>query len=164
MPVMEEIRNRQPKKKHILISRTILTLKAPVYYTNVPETCGRCHPKELDNFENSTHFKKLESLQLAPTCTTCHHPHTFTILNPEDFRNSCGNCHSVYKKVAPYDIPLRAEDMLRKVNKLKFNIEMARQDIFWAEKNGRMLSRLKNTRIMPLKPLEILPQCGMSSI
>lgn len=110
--------------------------QSPVYYTNVPKTCGKCHPKELDNFENSTHFKKLESLQLAPTCTTCHHPHTFTVLNPEDFRNSCGNCHSVYKKVAPYDIPLKAEDMLRKVNKLKFNIENAREDIFWAKKNG----------------------------
>lgn len=110
--------------------------ESPVYYTNVPITCGKCHPKELDNFENSTHYKKLESLQLAPTCTTCHHPHTFTILNPEDFRNSCGNCHSIYKKVAPYDIPLKAEDMLRKVNKLKFNIENAQQDIFWAKKNG----------------------------
>ena len=110
--------------------------ESPVYYTNVPKTCGKCHSKELDNFENSTHFQKLESLQLAPTCTTCHHPHTFTVLNPEDFRTSCGNCHSVYKKVAPYDIPLKAEDMLRKVNKLKFNIEMARQDIFWAKKNG----------------------------
>ena len=110
--------------------------QSPVYYTNVPNTCGKCHPKELDNFENSTHFQKLESLKLAPTCTTCHHPHTFTTPNPEEFRNSCGNCHSVYKKVAPYDIPLKAEDLLRKVNKLKFNIEMARQDIFWAEKNG----------------------------
>lgn len=109
---------------------------SPVYYTNVPKTCGTCHPKELNNFENSTHYKKLESLQLAPTCTTCHHPHTFTVLNPEDFRNSCGNCHSVYKKIAPYDIPLKAEDMLRKVNKLKFNIDNARQDIFWARKNG----------------------------
>ena len=110
--------------------------ESPVYYTNVPKTCGECHSKELDNFENSTHYKKLESLQLAPTCTTCHIPHTFTIMNPEDFRNSCGNCHSVYKKVAPYDIPLKAEDMLRKVNKLKLNIDNARQDIFWAKKNG----------------------------
>ena len=124
------------KEKAHVNFKNITDPQSPVYYTNVPNTCGKCHPKELDNFENSTHFQKLESLKLAPTCTTCHHPHTFTVLNPEDFRNSCGNCHSVYTKVAPYDIPLRAEDLLRKVNKLKFNIEMARQDIFWAEKNG----------------------------
>ncbi len=109
---------------------------SPVYYTNVPLTCGKCHSKELANFENSKHYTRLEALKLAPTCTTCHAPHTFTVMNPEEFRYSCANCHSVYKKVAPYDIPLKAEDMLRKVNKLKFNIEMARQDIFWAKKNG----------------------------
>lgn len=109
---------------------------SPVYYTNVPKTCGKCHSRELTNFENSKHFQMLEALKLAPTCTTCHVPHTFTVMNPEEFRQSCGNCHSVYKKVAPYDIPLKAEDMLRKVNKLKFNIETARQDIFWAKKNG----------------------------
>lgn len=110
--------------------------ESPVYYTNVPRTCGKCHAKELASFESSKHFLRLEALKLAPTCTTCHVPHEFTVMSPEDFRLSCGNCHSVYKKVAPYDIPLRAEDLLRKVNKLKFNIEIARQDIFWAKKNG----------------------------
>ena len=110
--------------------------ESPVYYTNVPSTCGKCHPEELANFENSTHYHKLEALQLAPTCTTCHVPHTFTILNPEDFITTCGNCHSVYKKIAPYDIPLKAEDLLGQVNKLKFNIDMTGQDIFWAKKNG----------------------------
>lgn len=124
------------KEKAHINFKNITDPESPVYYTNVPKTCGKCHSKELDNFENSTHYKKLESLQLAPTCTTCHIPHTFTVMNPEDFRNSCGNCHSVYKKVAPYDIPLKAEDMLTKVNKLKFNIDNARQDIFWAQKNG----------------------------
>ena len=111
-------------------------LESPVYYTNVPQTCGRCHSMELNNFVNSKHYQKLEALKTAPTCTTCHAPHTFTVLNPEEFRNFCGNCHSVYKKVAPYDIPVQAEYLLGKVNKLKFNIESTQQDIFWAKKNG----------------------------
>lgn len=128
--------NQATKEKAHLDFKKNTDPESPVYYTNVPNTCGKCHQKELDNFENSTHYKKLESLKLAPTCTTCHHPHEFTTPNPEEFRDSCGNCHSVSKKVAPFDIPLRAEDLLRRVNKLKFNIEMARQDIFWAEKNG----------------------------
>ena len=110
--------------------------ESPVYYTNVPNTCGKCHSKELETFESSKHYQKLEALKLAPTCTTCHSPHKFTVLDPEEFRNFCGNCHSAYKKVAPYDIPLKAEYLLGSVKKLKFNIEMANQDIFWAEKNG----------------------------
>jgi hypothetical protein len=109
----------------------------------VPKTCGKCHPKELDNFENSTHFQKLESNKLAPTCTTCHHPHTFTTPNPEDFRNSCGTCHTITNKIAPFEIPLKAEDMLRKVNKLQFNIKVAQEDIFWAEKNGTDVTQAK---------------------
>ncbi len=124
------------KEKAHINFKNITDPQSPVYYTNVPKTCGKCHPKELGNFENSTHFQKLESLKLAPTCTTCHHPHAFTKPNPEDFRISCGNCHSVSNKVAPFDIPLKAEDLLRKVTKLEFNIENARKDIFWAEKNG----------------------------
>ncbi len=110
--------------------------EGPVYYTNVPKTCGKCHSKELANFEKSKHFQRLEALKLAPTCTTCHVPHTFTVMNPEEFRQSCGNCHSATKKIASYEVPLKAEDMLRKVNKLKFNIENTKQDIFWAKKNG----------------------------
>jgi len=124
------------KEKAHVNFRNITDPESPVYYTNVPKTCGKCHTKELANFENSKHFQRLEALKLAPTCTTCHAPHTFTVMNPEEFRISCGNCHSIYKKVAPYDIPLKAEDLLRKVNKLKFNIDMAKQDIFWAKKNG----------------------------
>lgn len=110
--------------------------QSPVYYTNVPATCGKCHSKELSTFQNSKHYQKLEALKLAPTCTTCHAPHRFTVLDPEEFRNFCGNCHSVYKKVAPYDIPVRAEYLMGGVNKLIFNIDMANQDIFWAKKNG----------------------------
>lgn len=110
--------------------------ESPVYYTNVPKTCGNCHAKELTSFEDSKHYQKLEALKLAPTCTTCHAPHTFTILNQEDFRNFCGNCHSISKKIAPYDIPVQAEYLLGQVNKLKFNIEISNQDIFWAKKKG----------------------------
>ncbi len=110
--------------------------ESPVYYTNVPNTCGKCHSSELESFQNSKHYQKLEALKLAPTCTTCHAPHRFTVLDPEEFRNFCNTCHSVYKKVAPYDIPVKAKYLTGSVNKLKFNIEMANQDIFWAKKNG----------------------------
>ncbi len=143
------------EKAHANI-KNITDPESPVYYTNVPDTCGKCHIKELDNFENSTHYKKLESLQLAPTCTTCHPPHTFTVLSPEDFTNSCGNCHSVYKKIAPYDIPLKAEDLLRKVNRLKFNIDTASKDIYWAKDNGTDVTQAEVYRDNALNTLDNL--------
>ncbi len=130
--------------------------ESPVYYTNVPKTCGKCHSKELDSFENSKHYQKLEALKTAPTCTTCHAPHTFAVLNPEEFRNFCGTCHSAYKKVAPYDIPVQAEYMLEKVNKLKFNIETARQDIFWAKKNGTDVTQAEQYTDNALRTLQSL--------
>ncbi len=130
--------------------------ESPVYYTNVPKTCGNCHPNEKTNFENSKHYQKLEALKTAPTCTTCHAPHTFKVLNPEEFRNFCGNCHSVYKKVAPYDVPVQADYLLGKVAKLKFDIEMANQDIFWAKKNGTDTTQAKVHADNALKTLQNL--------
>jgi hypothetical protein len=52
------------------------------------------------------------------------------------------------QKVAPYDIPVQAEYLLGKVNKSKFNIEMTRQDIFWAKKNGTDVTMASSILIM----------------
>lgn len=123
------------EKAHASITN-ITEPDSPVYYTNVPETCGKCHQKELTSFQSSKHYQKLEAFKLAPTCTTCHIPHKFTIMNPEDFRYSCGNCHSVTKKIADFEVPLKAEEMISKLNKLKYNIEITKQDIFLAKRNG----------------------------
>ncbi len=133
--------------------------ESPVYYTNVPKTCGKCHSSELESFQNSKHYQKLESLKLAPTCTTCHAPHRFTVLDPEEFRNFCGTCHSVYKNVAPYDIPLRAEYMMGSVNKLKFNIDMANQDIFRVKMNGTDVTQAQkhaDNALATLKSMAVL--------
>ncbi len=143
------------EKAHVTIKKPT-DPESPVYYTNVPQTCGKCHSNELESFEKSNHYKKLEALKTAPTCTTCHAPHTFKVLNPEEFRNFCGNCHSVYKKVAPYDIPVQAEYLLGKVNKLKFNIEMTRQDIFLAKKNGTDVTMAEQYSDSALKTVQDL--------
>src|SRR3990172_3312620 len=143
------------EKAHLTIKKPT-DPESPVYYTNVHQTCGKCHSNELESFEMSNHYKKLEALKTAPTCTTCHAPHTFKVLNPEEFRNFCGICHSVYKKVAPYDIPVQAEYLLGKVNKLKFNIEIIRQDIFWAKKNGTDVTMAEQYSDSALKTVQDL--------
>ncbi|HEY9246961.1 MAG TPA: cytochrome c3 family protein [Candidatus Methanoperedens sp.] len=151
--------NQTTKEKAHANIKNVTDTESPVFYTNVPKTCGKCHTKELTSFEGSKHYQKLEALKLAPTCTTCHAPHTFKVMNPEDFRYSCGNCHSVTKKVAPYDIPVQAEYLLGKVNRLKFNIDMANQDIFWAKKNGTDVTQAQervNTAVQELDNLAVL--------
>lgn len=45
---------------------------SPIYYKNVPETCGACHVTVYKNFVQSRHFKNLKDDRLAPSCTTCH--------------------------------------------------------------------------------------------
>jgi ribosomal protein S27AE len=144
------------KEKAHTAMKNITDPESPVYYTNVPQTCGKCHSNELASFEKSNHYKKLEALQTAPTCTTCHAPHTFMVLNPEDFRNFCGSCHSVYKNVAPYEIPVQAEYLLGKVNKLKFDIETTREDIFLAKENGTNVTLAEQYSDSALKTVQDL--------
>lgn len=144
------------KEKAHLNIKNITEPDSPVYYTNVPQTCGKCHSKELTSFQSSKHYQKLEALKLAPTCTTCHIPHKFNVMNPEDFVYSCGNCHSVTKKIADYEVPLKAQDMMSKMNKLKFNIEIVKQDIFWAKRNGTDVTQAEQYADNALNTLENL--------
>jgi hypothetical protein len=46
--------------------------KSPIYYKNLPETCGSCHKGVYQQFVRSRHYENLRADRLAPTCTTCH--------------------------------------------------------------------------------------------
>lgn len=46
--------------------------KSPIYYQNLPETCGACHKKAYQHFTQTRHYTNLKADRLAPTCTTCH--------------------------------------------------------------------------------------------
>ncbi len=113
-------------------------LDSPVYYKNVPNTCGRdgCHPDELKQFKNSMHYQRLQAVKLAPSCSTCHAPHTFKVLDPEVFRGFCIQCHYV-GKVAPIDVPVKAEYALKTASKLSREITKVKDDIFWSKKQGK---------------------------
>ena len=45
---------------------------SPIYYKNLPETCGSCHKGVYQQFIQSRHYENLKGDRLAPTCTTCH--------------------------------------------------------------------------------------------
>lgn len=107
-----------------------------VFYRNVPETCGRCHSKELGSFMNSVHYQRLKALEQAPTCDTCHRPHEFKVLNVSEFQDLCSNCHNPDRGIAP-DAPEKAKIALTNAEKLKQEIIKADNAIKQAEQEGK---------------------------
>jgi hypothetical protein len=134
-------------------------LDSPVYYKNVPKTCGKegCHLVELEHFENSMHYQRLQAVKLAPSCSTCHAPHTFKVLDPEVFRGFCIQCHYV-GKVAPVEVPTKAEYALEAAEKLKHEITEVRRDILFAEKEGKDVGTAKAEIDKAVKVINDLPE------
>lgn len=110
-----------------------------IFYRNVPETCGKCHINELNQFRDSKHYEKLKASKQAPTCDTCHNPHEFKVLNISDFENLCSSCHNNEMKIAP-DIPEKAVDAFKNTEKLKNEIKIAERAIKQAKDQGKDIS------------------------
>jgi hypothetical protein len=111
-----------------------------VFYRNVPETCGKCHTNELNNFKNSAHYQKLKALRQAPACDTCHMPHEFKILNVSQFQGLCSQCHNINMGVAPSDAPDKAIAALQSADNLKGEIQKADDAIRSAKQQGKDVS------------------------
>lgn len=80
--------------------------RAPVYPTNVAQTCSRCHSNshlmaeykiptdQAAHYQKSVHAQILaEGDTSAPTCTTCHGNHGATPPGVTSVANVCGTCH-----------------------------------------------------------------------
>src|ERR1035438_2594875 len=51
--------------------------KSPIYKSNVPATCGKCHTEIASTFMQSIHGQAIaRGNQLAPVCTDCHGIHS----------------------------------------------------------------------------------------
>jgi len=100
--------------------------ESPVHYTNIIETCGRCHANkdymkpyglptdQVEKYRKSYHAKVLYGLvpdknpSLAPTCATCH-THSPLLPAAAEVPDICGRCHSVtarYYKDSPHFVSL----------------------------------------------------------
>ncbi len=91
---------------------------SPIYYLNLPSTCGKCHEKQLSEFTLSKHYKKLEKVELAPTCSTCHRPHTFDVPEAVELAKICQNCHNEDIGADP-EVPGKAQELLKQSFELK---------------------------------------------
>jgi Cytochrome c3 len=81
--------------------------RSPVYPTNVPDTCGKCHgdaklmaaygipTKQLADYKQSVHgIALLKNSDLsAPACNSCHGNHGAAPPGVSSVANVCGVCH-----------------------------------------------------------------------
>lgn len=68
--------------------------QGPLYFANIPETCGDCHTAELAAFKKSYHYRELKRTGKGPNCVTCHGSMATHILNPKELDQSCSFCHA----------------------------------------------------------------------
>jgi hypothetical protein len=120
---------------HAGISRSSES-NSSVFYRNVPDTCGKCHKDELNQFKDSLHYQRLEALKQAPSCDTCHMPHEFSVLNASEFQDVCSSCHNIDMKIAP-DIPEKAVNAFENAEQLKNEIRIADAAIKQAKQQGK---------------------------
>lgn len=85
-----------------------------VNFKNIPETCGKCHTEELAHFKNTMHFQRLRAESRAPSCSTCHQPHTFKVLKSSEILTVCSICHNQKDQIASAGVPKQAKEALEK--------------------------------------------------
>jgi cytochrome b subunit of formate dehydrogenase len=88
---------------------------SPIYRTNIPETCGKCHYGVLTIFRESVHGVAFyRGVPDAPGCTDCHGEHE--IRQAEDPRSpvsfmaisekTCPSCHAAEKLASRYGVEI----------------------------------------------------------
>lgn len=81
-----------PIKAHQAILKTHQA-KSPLYYSQIPETCGACHISELQEFRKSAHYQELKKSERGPNCVTCHASMAISIPQPGSLEQTCSVCH-----------------------------------------------------------------------
>ncbi len=84
---------------------------SPVYFKNIPSTCGKCHGAEFYKFTQSRHYKMLESTGKGPECVTCHGSMVTSVLTPDTIAAVCEQCHNERMGIFPY-VPQKAKAVL----------------------------------------------------
>jgi hypothetical protein len=88
---------------------------SPLNFSNIPKTCGGCHPKVLDNFEKSRHYAQLKSTGRGPNCVTCHGSLDARVYSMTVVQRACSKCHNSKTKNHP-EIPAQADEILVLLN------------------------------------------------
>ncbi len=75
--------------------------KSPFHFSNIPKTCGSCHPEVLARFEKSRHFEQLKATGRGPSCITCHGALDAKVYHTTIVDRACANCHNKKMGINP---------------------------------------------------------------
>jgi hypothetical protein len=65
-----------------------------VHVRHMVTTCGACHAKEREAYEQTVHARQVADRQGGATCSTCHGSMATSFPSPADLRSRCAVCHS----------------------------------------------------------------------
>jgi len=124
--------------------KNVTNPESPIYFKNIPETCGKCHDTELEHFKNTMHYERLRAESRAPSCATCHQPHSFKVLKASELAPTCSVCHNENDQVASANVPEDAKFALEKAKELQNEIISLKNSISEAKAKGIDVSSAQN--------------------
>ena len=124
--------------------KNINDTEGPIYHKNIPDTCGKCHSTELENFKSTMHYQRLRSESRAPSCIDCHRPHGFKVLKASEIIPLCSVCHNQKDQISSANVPNDAKIALEKADELKEKIRMAKNSISEANAKGKDVTHAQN--------------------
>jgi hypothetical protein len=93
--------------------RSLIDPKSTIFRSNIPQTCGTCHPEITKEFTESIHGElAARGRSDSPTCTTCHGIHGIKAkVDPDSSVNerrialtTCPQCHAAERISKEYTI------------------------------------------------------------
>jgi predicted CXXCH cytochrome family protein len=104
----------------------------------VPETCGGCHRSIYNAFIDSTHYQRLKTSGLGPSCVTCHFGHMASSVRrlPPEGEVLCTYCHNAINGILPPrpEIPVKAKTSLLSIGRAQFTATAVTHLLAEAEK------------------------------
>lgn len=128
-----------------------------IYFKNIPGTCGKCHAEELDNFKNTMHYQRLSAESRAPSCVTCHQPHSFKVLKASELTVLCSVCHNLKDRIADASVPRDAKLALEKQKEFEEEILRAKNAVAKAKAKGRDVSSAQLDLDKAMKVMNDIP-------
>jgi hypothetical protein len=105
-------------------------MKSRLHPQNLPETCNACHSGVVNSFVESTHYQKLKSAGLGPSCTTCHqHMASQVLYTPDETSAMCSTCHN-----SPNKLMTPRPEIPQKANEVMQSIRRANTVVVWTDR------------------------------
>jgi cytochrome b subunit of formate dehydrogenase len=93
--------------------------RSPVYLQNQVQTCGSCHPRDLETYGNTAHARGLyvAGLNVTAVCADCHGAHGIyyaadrrSTLHPANVGTTCSKCHQFVEQQLQQSVHARGTE------------------------------------------------------